>query len=139
MLRRLLDLFSFAKLPEFSMPDGDSAHETKSGLRYQVIRKGDPEGKRPRVFDRVTVRYVGWTEDGVVFDKSYPRPVTFAMDRVIKGWSQALQLMREGDVYRFAIPPELAYGKRGVPPRIGPDATLVFHVELIRVSDDYGD
>lgn len=137
MLRWILDLFSPHKRPGFELPGDAELRTAKGGLRYKVVREGAPDGRRPRTYDQVEVRYAGWTTDGRLFDASYPRSVTFSLDRVIKGWSQGLQLMREGDAYLLVVPPDLAYGPRGVPPRIGPDATLVFHVELVRVKDLY--
>ena len=137
MLRWITDLFARPKRPPFSMPADDELQSMTSGLRYQVISEGDGEGRRPQPYDQVEVRYAGWTTDGKLFDASYPRTLTFSLERVIRGWSQGLTLMREGSVYVFVIPPKLAYGARGAPPRIGPDETLVFHVELIRVKDEY--
>jgi FKBP-type peptidyl-prolyl cis-trans isomerase len=94
------------------------------------------EGRSPQASDTVTVHYAGWTTDGKLFDSSYTRgePATFPLGRVIGGWTEGLQLMREGGSSRFVIPPELAYGARGAPPKIGPNATLVFQVELIRIG-----
>jgi len=105
-----------------------------SGLIYEVIEPGT--GKRPKLTDRVTVHYRGTLTDGTEFDSSYRRgaPATFAVNRVIKGWTEALQLMREGAKWKLTIPPDLAYGKRGAGSTIGPDATLIFEVELIKVD-----
>ncbi|MDY0297183.1 MAG: FKBP-type peptidyl-prolyl cis-trans isomerase [Acidobacteriota bacterium] len=108
--------------------------ETASGLQYAVIKPGD--GASPKPSDRVTVHYHGTLVDGTVFDSSVQRgePVTFRLDQLIPGWVEGIQLMKVGAKYRFVIPPELAYGKRGSPPRIGPDATLVFEVELLGIE-----
>jgi FKBP-type peptidyl-prolyl cis-trans isomerase FklB len=112
----------------------DSVWTLPSGLQYQVITKG--EGGSPEATDTVTVHYRGTLIDGSEFDSSYGRgqPATFALDRVIRGWTEGLQLMRPGAKYRFYIPPELAYGEDGAGTRIGPNATLLFEVELLSVQ-----
>ena len=107
---------------------------TASGLQYEVIKKG--EGKAsPSATDVVTVHYKGATINGNEFDSSYGRgePTSFPLNQVIKGWTEGVQLMKEGDQYRFFIPPDLAYGSRGVGP-IGPNETLIFEVELIKIN-----
>ena len=108
---------------------------TASGLQYQVIRRGS--GKRPGPASRVTVHYEGRHLDGSVFDSSYRRnkPITFGLDRVIQGWTEGLQLMREGAHYRLFIPPSLGYGHRGAGAAIGPSETLIFDVELLKVEE----
>ena len=120
--------------PVFAMPADAACATTASGLKHEVLRAG--EGRAPSASDTVTVHYAGWTTDGKLFDSSYARgsPATFPLGRVISGWTEGLQLMREGGASRFVIPAQLAYGSRGAPPKIGPNATLVFQVELIRVS-----
>ncbi len=107
---------------------------TASGLKYQVLTAGS--GASPGPTDRVTVHYRGTLTDGTEFDSSYKRgaPSTFPVNRVIAGWTEALQLMHVGDKWRLTIPPELAYGKRGAGRLIGPDATLIFEVELIKIN-----
>lgn len=135
MFRWLASLFSPHKRPPFPTIDEAQLQTTKTGLQYLVAREADPDGRQPRSYDQVRVRYAGWTTDGQLFDTSYPKSITFPLDRVIRGWSQGLQLMREGAAYVFVIPGKLAYGPRGIPPKIGPDATLIFHVELIKVVD----
>ena len=107
---------------------------TDSGLQYEVLTEGT--GASPSATDSVTVHYAGTLTDGTEFDSSYKRgqPATFPLNRVIAGWTEGLQLMKEGAKYRFTIPPALGYGKRGVPGTIPPDSTLVFEVELIEVQ-----
>jgi FKBP-type peptidyl-prolyl cis-trans isomerase FkpA len=106
---------------------------TASGLQYMVLRQGT--GQRPRPSDRVRVNYQGTLLDGTVFDSSYQRgqPVDFALNQVIAGWTEGVALMPVGAKYRFWIPSSIAYGERGTPPSIGPNATLVFDVELLDV------
>jgi FKBP-type peptidyl-prolyl cis-trans isomerase len=105
-----------------------------SGLQYQVLSQG--QGDQPAATDTVTVHYRGTLVDGSEFDSSYGRgePATFPLDRVIRGWTEGLQLMRPGAKYRLFVPPELAYGERGEGPKIGPNHTLVFEVELLSVQ-----
>ncbi len=104
------------------------------GLQYKVIKSG--EGVQPQDGDRVTVNYAGTFIDGKEFDSSYKRgePATFPVNGVIKGWTEALKLMKAGSVWELYIPANLAYGTRGAPPTIGPNQTLVFKVELISVQ-----
>ncbi len=104
---------------------------TPSGLQYMVLRQGS--GERPRATDRVRVNYEGKLLDGEVFDSSYQRgePTEFGLNQVIAGWTEGLGLMPVGGKYRFWIPGDLAYGSKGTPGGpIGPNATLVFDVEL---------
>jgi len=107
---------------------------TASGLQYKVLRSGN--GKKPKATDSVTVNYEGRLIDGTVFDSSYKRgkPVTFPLNGVIKGWTEGLQLMPVGSKYRFFLPPKLAYGARGAGGTVGPNATLVFDVELLSIK-----
>ena len=108
---------------------------TESGLQYKVIEEGT--GDSPSATDKVEVNYEGKLLDGTVFDSSYDRgePATFGVNQVIKGWTEGLQLMKEGAKYEFYIPSDLAYGQRGSGAKIGPGATLMFTVELIDVKD----
>ncbi|MBO4282742.1 MAG: FKBP-type peptidyl-prolyl cis-trans isomerase [Bacteroidales bacterium] len=109
--------------------------ETASGLQYKVIREG--KGKKPGATDSVTVHYVGRLLDGTVFDSSRERgdsPISFALNQVISGWTEGLQLMQEGAVYELYIPSHLAYGDRGAGQLIKGGATLVFEVELLEVG-----
>ncbi len=105
-----------------------------SGLQYKVVKAGT--GKTPSASDTVETHYSGRLIDGTEFDSSYKRgkPATFPVGGVIKGWTEALQLMKEGAKWELYIPADLAYGKRGSPPRIGPNSTLVFDIELISVK-----
>jgi FKBP-type peptidyl-prolyl cis-trans isomerase len=123
-------------VPEFKAPDAERQLRTPSGLAYEIVRDGT--GDVPKPTDEVTVHYAGWLTDGTLFDSSYGRgePTSFPLRGVIPGWTEGLQLMREGAIYRFAIPSELAYGPRGSPPTIPPDAALIFQVELIRVGPE---
>jgi len=106
---------------------------TKSGLQYKVLVEGT--GKQPKATDIVLVHYRGTLLDGKEFDSSYKRnePIEFPLNRVIPGWTEGLQLMKEGAKYLFFIPSELAYGTRGAGADIGPDETLIFEVELLKV------
>jgi FKBP-type peptidyl-prolyl cis-trans isomerase FklB len=105
-----------------------------SGLQYKVIKAGT--GKKPKATDTVKTHYRGTLLDGTEFDSSYRRggPATFPVKGVIPGWTEALQLMEEGAKWQLFIPPHLAYGERGAGPAIGPNATLIFEVELISVQ-----
>ena len=105
-----------------------------SGLQYKVLTEGS--GKMPKAEDTVTVNYKGTLIDGTEFDSSYKRgqPATFQVKGVIKGWTEALQLMKQGAKWQLFIPPDLAYGDRGAGRDIGPNATLIFEVELISVK-----
>ena len=106
---------------------------TQSGLQYKVLKQGS--GKTPGASDRVEVHYLGKLIDGKQFDSSYDRgqTITFPLNGVIKGWTEGLQLMKEGAKYEFVIPANLAYGTRGAGGVIPPGATLVFEVELVKV------
>lgn len=105
----------------------------KSGLQYRVISSG--KGKSPTAASSVDVHYRGTLVDGTEFDSSYSRgePATFPVGNVISGWTEALQLMKEGDKWELAIPAELAYAEQGAPPVIPPNSALIFEVELIKV------
>jgi len=106
---------------------------TASGLQYKVLKDGT--GPSPKATDTVKVNYRGTTIDGTEFDSSFKRgePATFPVNRVIKGWTEALQLMKAGSKYQLVIPAELAYGERGAGSDIGPNATLLFEVELVGI------
>ncbi len=104
-----------------------------SGLQYEVLTQG--EGPKPTAQDRVEVHYTGKLIDGTVFDSSVDRgaPATFGVTQVIPGWVEALQLMNEGSKWRLFIPSQLAYGPQGAGNVIGPNSTLIFDVELLKV------
>ncbi len=106
---------------------------TESGLQYIKLESGS--GKTPTVNDQVEVHYEGTLIDGTVFDSSYKRgeTITFPVNGVIPGWTEALQLMKEGDIFELAIPSELAYGAQGAGNSIAPHSTLRFKVELQKV------
>jgi FKBP-type peptidyl-prolyl cis-trans isomerase len=103
---------------------------TASGLQYRVLKTGS--GKSPKATDKVRTTYRGTLIDGTEFDKS-EQPIEFPVNKVIKGWTEALQLMKEGDTYQLVVPANLAYGEEGFPPTIPPNSTLVFEVELVQV------
>ncbi|MBK8040260.1 MAG: FKBP-type peptidyl-prolyl cis-trans isomerase [Verrucomicrobiaceae bacterium] len=105
-----------------------------SGLQYKIIKTA--KGLSPKLIDRVRVHYHGTLIDGTVIDSSILRgePVTFPVNAVIQGWTQALQLMKVGEKWQLFIPPDLAYGKNGVQGVIGPNSTLIFNVELLGIE-----
>jgi len=107
---------------------------TASGLQYKVLKAG--KGKSPKATDSVKVHYHGTLIDGSVFDSSVERgePINFPLNGVIAGWTEGVQLMKEGDKFQFTIPPKLAYGEQGAGGKIGPNATLIFEVELLAVE-----
>jgi FKBP-type peptidyl-prolyl cis-trans isomerase len=137
MLKKLLRLLTGRKTmpnPAFVLPTDEACTTTPSGLKYEVVQAGT--GKSPGPTDQVTVHYAGWLTDGTPFDSSYERgeTIAFPLDRVIPGWTEGVQLMQEGATFRFLIPSELGYGARGAPPVIGPNASLVFQVELVNIG-----
>lgn len=111
----------------------DGVKVTDSGLQYEVLTEGT--GEHPKATDRVTVNYKGTLTDGTQFDSSYDRgePITFALNRVIPGWTEGVQLMTVGSKYRFVIPSDLAYGERDMQ-TIPPNSVLVFEVELLGID-----
>ena len=119
-------------LTENSKKDGVITLE--SGLQYEIIKSG--EGAKPTINDQVTTHYHGTLLDGTVFDSSVERgqPATFPVSGVIKGWTEALQLMTVGSKWKLFVPYDLAYGERGAGPKIGPYTTLIFEVELISIN-----
>ena len=106
---------------------------TRSGLQYEILKEGD--GPHPTSFDTVRCHYEGTLIDGTVFDSSYRRnqPAEFGLRQVIAGWTEGVQLMKEGSIFKFYIPYNLAYGERGAGADIPPYAALIFTVELIKV------
>lgn len=122
--------------PGPTVVDADAPTEfttTSSGLKYKVLRKGN--GSNPGSRDHVTVHYKGWLDSGKIFDSSYARnePASFALNEVVKGWTEGLQLVSEGGMIELEIPSELGYGAQGMP-GIPPNATLHFTVELLKVQ-----
>ena len=114
-----------------------SVKTTNSGLQYEVLREGKPDGIKPRAIDKVKVNYHGTLIDGTVFDSSVERgaPVEFELGSVIKGWTEGLQLMPIGSKYKFYIPSELGYGNRAVAGgKIKANSVLIFEVELLDVA-----
>ena len=107
---------------------------TASGLQYKILTEGT--GKSPKATDTVLVHYAGTLLSGTEFDSSYRRkePIEFPLNRVIPGWTEGVQLMKEGAKFRFFIPSKLAYGPRGAGRDIGPNETLIFDVELLKVK-----
>ncbi len=112
----------------------DGVKTTASGLQYKVMKEG--AGAQPKETDTVTVNYRGTLINGTEFDSSYKRgqPATFPVNGVIKGWTEALQLMKTGSKYQLFIPADLAYGPRAVGPDITPNSALIFEVELLEVK-----
>jgi FKBP-type peptidyl-prolyl cis-trans isomerase FkpA len=122
-----------AFLKENSTKEG--VKTTASGLQYKVLKEGT--GKSPKATDTVEVHYKGTLLDGTEFDSSIKRgqPATFPLNRVIPGWTEGVQLMKEGAKYQFTIPSKLAYGERGTPGGpIPPNSTLIFEVELLSIK-----
>lgn len=114
--------------------NAEGVQVTASGLQYKVIKSGS--GATPEATSTVETHYEGKLIDGTVFDSSYARgqAASFPVNGVIAGWTEALQLMKEGDVWELTIPSHLAYGERGAGASIGPNSTLIFKIELIKVQ-----
>ena len=112
-----------------TLPDGATAE-----FQYKILKSGT--GESPKKTDTVTVNYTGTLIDGTVFDSSVERgePATFPLDHVIPGWTEALQLMKVGDKWRIFLPANLAYGDQSPSPKIGPNSTLIFEVELLKIE-----
>ena len=137
-------IFSSLAMAQSALQDGQrflkenagkpGVNKTSSGLQYKVLREGS--GKSPKATDIVVVNYRGTFINGKEFDSSYKsgKPIEFPLNRVIPGWTEGVQLMKEGAKYEFFIPPDLAYGSRGAGGVIGPDETLIFEVELLQVK-----
>ena len=130
------------KLPpedlEYVQKNWPEAKKTNTGIRYIILREGN--GPVPKAGDKVAVLYVGRLLDGKIFDQTsdaeHPFVFRVRRDQVIEGWDQILQLMKVGEKRLVIIPPELAYGTRGYPPKIGRNATLVFEMEVVDVKRD---
>lgn len=107
-----------------------------SGLQYEVLREGT--GRTPSASDRVRVHFRGASITGEEFDNSYSKgePMEFRVDRNLKGWVEALQLMQEGAKWRLFLPPDLAYALRGKPPKVGPNAALLYEIELLEILEE---
>ena len=112
----------------------DGVFVTASGLQYKIVEKG--KGKSPTSENKVIAHYTGKLLDGTVFDSSHDRgePATFPVSGVIKGWQEALPMMKEGGKWQIVVPANLAYGDRGVGNLIGPNETLIFDIELVSIS-----
>ncbi len=138
-VKKVLEMTAANKKAAKKFLDENKAKEgvitTTSGLQYKVIKKGT--GRQPTAKDTVKVHYKGSLLNGTEFDSSYKRnqPLEFAVDQVIPGWGEALQLMHVGGTYMLYVPPELAYGDRGFPPTIEPGSLLIFKVELLDILD----
>lgn len=106
---------------------------TVSGIQYEILTEGN--GPKPAATDKVTTHYHGTLIDGTIFDSSVQRgqPIEFALNQVIKGWTEILQMMPKGSKWRVTIPSELAYGQQG-PASIGPNSTLIFEIELFKIN-----
>src|SRR5690606_36818596 len=129
----LIEILEPPKTPEDVKAPPATAKRTASGLAYRVLKAGTGK-QHPKATDRVTVHYSGWTTDGKLFDSSVQRgqPTTFALNQVIPGWTEGVQLMVEGEKTRFWIPAQLAYGEK--PKRPGaPSGMLVFDIELLQI------
>lgn len=129
---------AFPELPKGAGKLDDNAPktftETKSGLRYRILRAG--EGAKPTARSTVEVNYHGWLDNQSVFDSSYKRgeSISFGLNQVIPGWTEGMQLVGEGGMIELEIPSNLGYGARGAPPVIPPNTQLHFLVELIDVK-----
>ena len=130
----VLDAQSASGLTIQEIEEAGGLIELASGLRYKVVKAGS--GPKPFADDYVAVHYQGTFLDGSVFDSSVQRgkPAIFAVNGVIRGWSEALQLMSVGSKWRLVIPSDLAYGERGMRGAIPPNATLIFEVELLSIK-----
>jgi FKBP-type peptidyl-prolyl cis-trans isomerase FklB len=119
--------------------DKDGIKTTESGLQYRILQEGD--GVTPKEDDTVTVHYRGTFIDGEEFDSSYARdkPQTFQANGVIKGWTEALQMMKVGSKWKIFVPPSLAYGRGGAGQMIPPNKLLIFEIELLSVEKKQGE
>ncbi|NJK91596.1 MAG: FKBP-type peptidyl-prolyl cis-trans isomerase [Blastochloris sp.] len=129
-LQNITEEFNFLR----ENKERETVKTTPSGLQYEVLQSGT--GKTPLKTSTVVVHYTGKTLSGRTFDSSYDRfkPSTFGVTRVIRGWTEALLMMKEGDKWKLYIPSKLAYGAAGSPPSIGPNQMLIFDIELLEVK-----
>jgi FKBP-type peptidyl-prolyl cis-trans isomerase FklB len=129
-IKNITDEYNFLK----ENKEREGVKTTKSGLQYEVLQSGS--GKTPTASSVVVTHYRGVTLKGKTFDSSYDRnkPATFPVRNVVAGWTEALQLMKEGDKWKLYVPSKLAYGADGKPPAIGPNEMLIFDLELIEVK-----
>ncbi|WP_290523867.1 FKBP-type peptidyl-prolyl cis-trans isomerase [Alcanivorax sp.] len=127
-----------AFLEENAQRDGVTV--TESGLQYEVLTAGEEGARSPTLEDTVEVHYHGTLPDGTVFDSSVERgqPASFGLKQIVKGWQEALPMMKEGDKWKIVLPPELGYGEQGAGPGsdIGPNQVLIFEIELLDVKGD---
>lgn len=126
---------ALATTPTTSSGQNPTMKTTPSGLKYQVLKQGTGTVS-PKATDTVNVHYHGTLLNGTVFDSSVERgqPISFPLNGVIPGWTEGLQLMKVGDKFKFEIPPNLAYGANSPSPKIPPNSTLVFEVELLAIQ-----
>ena len=124
--------------PEFSALDAADLARTASGITYEILEPG--MGASPGMGDRITVHFAGWHTDGELIDSSYPRgvPAQLRFDQAMAGWQEGLAMLKEGGVGRFRLPGELAYGGEKAPKSIGPNRTIIFHLELLNVTGPRG-
>ncbi|MDZ4789211.1 MAG: FKBP-type peptidyl-prolyl cis-trans isomerase [Blastochloris sp.] len=129
-LKNITEEFNFLR----ENAEREGIKTTQSGLQYEVLKSGS--GKTPTASSTVVTHYKGTTLSGKTFDSSLDRgkPATFRVDKVVAGWTEALQLMKEGDRWKLFIPSKLAYGSAGSPPVIEPNQMLIFEIELINVN-----
>ena len=123
------------QMENFSNKTSEEFITTSSGLKYRILNEGSGDDS-PGPKSVVTVHYLGKLTNGLEFDSSYKRnqPASFAVNGVILGWTEALQLMKEGDKWELIIPPDLGYGSKGAGNVIPPDSTLIFEVELLKIQ-----
>ncbi|MEO1312166.1 MAG: FKBP-type peptidyl-prolyl cis-trans isomerase, partial [Pseudomonadota bacterium] len=134
--QELVDALAAAEAFLAEKREGEDVIATDSGLLYKVVEEGPADAPSPTAEDTVRVHYRGTLPDGTQFDSSYDRgePATFPLGGVIAGWTEGVQLMSVGDKFEFYIPPQLGYGESGAGADIGPNAALVFEVELLAVN-----
>ena len=123
------------KMETFSNKTSEEFDTTSSGLQYRILNEGSGNDS-PRPESVVSVHYRGKLTNGLEFDSSYKRnqPASFSVNGVIRGWTEALQLMKEGDKWELIIPPDLGYGSKAAGNIIPPDSTLIFEIELIEIK-----